>query len=179
MSDQQFPVLEFPKMLHGTTGDIRRDVRVKGQQWAREYLKTGGFTQPRRMLSVPPGELLLMHSGAEFEIYAHPRWRVYMLNSVLMSLNEGVPNEESQRMEETFESFCLSTPWGALNCCVSPLPLRSAERMSQRLAALLRFWDMLQGPRYIYRNGERHTLDELIEYLYRETLEAWCPGGPA
>ncbi|MFY0582424.1 hypothetical protein ACN28S_56400 [Cystobacter fuscus] len=52
--------------------------------------------------------------------------------------------------------------------------------MAERFAALLRFWDVLQGPRYAYRVPDtHHTLDELIAYIYRETLEAWCPGGPA
>jgi hypothetical protein len=63
---------------------------------------------------------------------------------------------------------------------VSPPPLRSAERMAERFAALLRFWDVLQGPRYAYRVPDtHHTLDELIAYIHGETLEAWCPGGAA
>lgn len=80
-------------------------------------------------------------------------------------------------MEESFESFCLSTPWGALDHAVSPPPLRSAQRMARRLTALLRFWDLLQGPRYAYRVPDtHHTLESLVEYLYGKTLEAWCPG---
>ena len=52
--------------------------------------------------------------------------------------------------------------------------------MARRLAALLRFWDVLQSPRYAYRVPDtHHTLEGLMEYIYRETLEAWCPGGPA
>jgi hypothetical protein len=103
-----------------------------------------------------------------------------MFVNVFMSLNEGVPEEEYPRAREAFESFSLSTPWGALYHAVSPPPLRSAERMARRLTALLRFWDVLQGPRYVYRVPDtHHTLDELMDYIYRETLEAWCPGGPA
>jgi hypothetical protein len=64
-------VLEFPAMLHGSIGTIRREVRAKGQGWAREYLKTGAFTPPRRMLQVPPGGPLVMHSAAEFEFMRH------------------------------------------------------------------------------------------------------------
>lgn len=38
---------------------------------------------------------------------------------------------------------------------------------------------MLQGPRYAYRVPDTYpTLDELMEFIYRTTLEAWCPGGP-
>jgi hypothetical protein len=60
MTTPQFPVLEFPEMLYGHTEDIIRKVRTKGQRWAREYLETGAFSLPRRMLPVPPGELLVM-----------------------------------------------------------------------------------------------------------------------
>jgi len=180
MTVPQSPVLEFPAMLHGQIGTIRREVGAKGQGWAREYLKTGAFTQPRRMLQVPHGEPLVMHSAAEFEFIRRSSWRIHMFASVFMSLNESIPEEEYQRARESFESFCLGAPWGALYHAVSPPPLRSAEQMAKRLAALLRFWDVLQGPRYAYRVPDtHHTLDELMEYIYRETLEAWFPGGPA
>jgi hypothetical protein len=180
MTVSQSPVLEFPAMLHGPIGTIRREVRAKGQGWAREYLKTGAFTPPRRMLQVPPCEPLVMHSAAEFEFMGRSSWRIHMFIDVFMNLNDGVPKEERQRMEGTFESFCLGTPWGALYHAVSPPPPRSAERMARRLAALLRFWDVLQGPRYAYRVPDtHHTLDDLTNSIYRKTLEAWCPGGPS
>lgn len=180
MTVPQSPVLEFPAMLHGSIGAIRREVRAKGQGWAREYLKTGAFTQPRRMLQVPPGEPLVMHSAAEFEFIRRLSWRIHMFGDVFMSLDEGISEEEHQRMRDAFESFCLSTPWGALYYAVSPPALRSAERMAKRLAALLRFWDVLQSPRYAYRVPDtHHTIDGLMDYIYRKMLEAWCPGGPA
>jgi hypothetical protein len=171
------PVLEFPEMLHGLTGAVLRKVRAKGQGWAREYLKTGAFTQPRRMLQVPPGELLELRSGLVFDSSPQPRWRVHLFDDVFMSLNDGVPKEERQRAREAFESFCLSTPWGALFHAVSPYPLRSAERMARRLAALLRFWDVLQGPRYAFWFDRKDTLEELMEDIYGMTMEAWFPGG--
>jgi hypothetical protein len=179
MSVPPSPVLEFPAMLHGLTGAVLREVRAQGERWAREYLKTGAFTQPRQMLQVPPGELLEMESGILFDIIPHPRWRVHLFFAVFRSLNDGVPKEERQRARETFDSFCLSTPWGALFHAVSPYPPRSAERMARRLAALLRFWEVLQGPRYAYWFDRKDTLEELVEDIYGKTLEAWCPGGPA
>ena len=104
---------------------------------------------------------------------------MYMLSSVSMSLSDGIPKEEHQRMEDVFESFCLSTSWGALSCAVPPPSLRSAELMSRRLAALLRFWDVLQGPRYAYWPGQEFTLEELVKHIYGLTMGAWCPGGAA
>jgi hypothetical protein len=179
MNTEQSPVLEFPAWLYGTTAAILRKARAEGRWWAREYLKTGAFPQPRQMRQVPPGEVLVMHQGGEGFDWNLPRWRVHLFGGVFMDLNEGVPKEERQRMRETFESFCLSTPWGALHYTVSPSPPRSAERVAKRLASVLRFWDVLQGPRYVFRPGKKYTLEELMEDIYRKTLEAWCPGGPA
>ena len=180
MTPEQPPVLEFPAWLYDTTAAIRRKARAEGRWWAREYLKSGAFPLPRQMRQVLPGEVLVMHSGAEGFDWNRPRWRVHLFLGVFMDLNEGVPKEERQRMRETFESSCLSTPWGALYHAVSPPPLRSAERMANRFASLLRFWDVLQGPRYAFWSFEqKYTLDELMEDIYGKTLEAWCPGGLA
>ena len=96
-----------------------------------------------------------------------------------MSLSEGVPAEERRRAREAFDAFCLNTPWGALFHAVSPYPLRNAERMAQRLAALLHFWDVLQGPRYAYWVEDPYTLEEMVTHIYGMPLEAWCPGGPS
>ena len=51
--------------------------------------------------------------------------------------------------------------------------------MARRLAALLGFWDVLQGPRYAFWFERKDTLEELIEDIYGMTLKAWCPGSPA
>jgi hypothetical protein len=180
MTLEQSPVLEFPAWLYDTTAAILRKVRTEGRWWAREYLKTGAFPQPRQMRQMQPGEVLVMHSGAEGFDWNRPRWRVHLFVEVFTSLDECVPEEERQRTEEAFESFCLSTPWGALYHAVSPPPRRSAERMANRLTSVLRFWDVLQGPRYAFWSFEqKYTLEELLEDIYRKTLEAWCPGGPA
>ena len=178
MTTEQSPVLEFPAWLYGTTAAIRRKARAEGRWWAREYRKTGTFPLPRRMRQVLPGEVLVMHSGADFDL-GRTRWWVHMFGGISMDLNEGVPKEERQRMRDAFESFCLGTPWGALEYTVSPSPPRSAERVANRLASVLRFWDVLQGPRYAFWPGRTYTLEELIEDIYGKTLEAWCPGGPA
>jgi hypothetical protein len=178
MTAEHPPALEFPAMLYGTTAAIRRKVRAAGHWWAREYLETSAFPQPRQMRQVQPGEVLVMHSAAEFDL-GSTRWWMHMFISASTHLDEGIPKEERQRTEKAFESFCLSTPWGAIYHAVSPSPPYSAERVANRLTAVLRFWEVLQGPRYAFRFGKKYTLDELMEDYYRKTLEAWYPGGPA
>jgi hypothetical protein len=52
--------------------------------------------------------------------------------------------------------------------------------MANRRASVLRFWNVLQGPRYAFWSFEqKYTLEELMDDIYRKTLEAWCPGGLA
>jgi hypothetical protein len=163
MTPEQPSVLEFPAWLYGTTAAIRRKVRAEGRWWAREYLKTGAFPQPRQMRQVQPGEVLVMHSAAEFDL-GRTRWWMHMFGDVFMDLNGDVPKEERQRMRDAFESFCLGTPWGALEYTVSPSPPRSAERVANRLASVLRFWDVLQGPRYAFWPGRKYTLEEHLKH---------------
>jgi hypothetical protein len=177
MTALQAPGLEFPAMFHGLTGAILRAVRAKGRAWGREYVKAGALTQPRRMLQVPPGEVLIVHSGADSNLIPLPRWRIHLFADVFIGLSDSVPEEQHASLEEAFESFCLSTPWGALYHAVSPPSPRSAERMSRRLDALLRFWDALQVPRYAYWFERPYALDELVKDIYGVTLEAWCPEG--
>ncbi|HZH79546.1 MAG TPA: hypothetical protein VEY88_26225 [Archangium sp.] len=182
MTAEHSPVLEFPAMLHGSTATILRKVRAEGQWWAREYLQTGVFAQPRRMRQVAPGEVLVMHAGAELGT-PHSCWRMHLLGEVIVGLIEGVPEEARPRMEEAFEAFeafSLSTPWGALYLVVPPSPQESAGQVANRLASLLRFWDLLQGLRYKFWSFEQAcTLEELMEDIYRESMGVWCPGGPA
>ncbi|MFY0582427.1 hypothetical protein ACN28S_56415 [Cystobacter fuscus] len=100
MTTVQSPVLEFPVMLHGSIGTVRRQVSAEGRRWTREYLETGGFSLPRRMLQVPPGELLEMLSASVFDVTSRPRWRIHMFVDVFMHLNEGVPEAEYPRARE-------------------------------------------------------------------------------
>ncbi len=179
MTAQHPRVLEFPEMLHGSIPTIIRKVSVEGPWWAREYLATGAFPPPRRMRQVQPGEVLVMHAGAELGM---PRscWRMHMFGEVSMYLIEGVPEQARPRMEEAFEAFCLSTPWGALSLVVPPNPQESARQVANRFAAVLGFWEVLQGLRYAFWSSyQLYTLEELMNDIYRMTLEAWCPGGPA
>jgi hypothetical protein len=96
MTTPRVPVLEFPEMLYGQTEDIIREVRTQGRSWAREYLETGAFSQPRRMLPVPPGELLVMDPVGHFDVNLRPRWQVHLFTNVFMSLSDGAPKEERQ-----------------------------------------------------------------------------------
>src|SRR5690242_1478744 len=179
MTSEHSPVLEFPAMLYGPIATIRREVSTEARWWTREYLETGAFPRPRRMRQVRPGDVLVMHSGAELGA-PHSCWRVYMFGEVFMYLDEGVPKEARQRMEEAFETFCLSTPWGALEQVTPPNPQHRAGCMANRLTAVLRFWEVLQGPRYAFWSFyQGYTLEELMDNIYRMTLEAWCPKGPA
>lgn len=168
---------EFPSMLHGTSATVLRKASTQSRRWAREYRETGTFSSPRDMSPVEPGGVIVVRPGAEFDLN-QSRWWVHMFVGVFTDLSEDVPPEERPRMDETFESFCLGTPWGALYHAVSPPPLRTAKRTAHRLTSVLRFWEELQTLRYAFRFGAKFTLEELMAEVYRETLSAWCPEAP-
>ncbi len=177
MTVSSAPVLDFPALLHGSLAATRRRVSAEGHRWTQEFLQTGSFTLPQRMRPVLPGEVVITHMGAEFLAPA-PSWRLHVFIEVFTNLGHGLSARERQRIEEAFETFCLRTAWGVLHHCVAQLPTRSAEHMAQRLAALLRFWEALKGPRYVFWSYDRQcTLEELIQDIYVKTLEAWCPRG--
>ncbi len=179
MTTASGPGLEFPALLHGSLAATRRRVSAEGHRWTQEFLQTRSFTPPQRMRPVLTDEVLIMHMGAEFLAPA-PGWRPHVFIEVFTNLGHGIPASERQQFEESFEIFCLGTAWGALHYGVAPPPKRSAERMARRLAALLRFWEVLEGPRYAFWSYEQtYTLEALVQDLYGKTLEAWSPGGSA
>lgn len=172
------PVLEFPAFLHGSLATTRRRVRAESHRWTREFLQTGGFTLPERMRPVLPGEVVVTHMGAEF-LAPDSSWRLQVFIEVFPELGRGLPAPERQRIREAFEAFCLNSPWGALHYCVAPPPKRSAENMARRLTALMRFWEVLESPRYAFWFYNRpYKLEDLVHDIYGRTLEAWCPDGP-
>ena len=126
------------------------------------------------MRQVRPDEVLIVHSGAEFDFLPRSYWRIHLLAEAFESLTEGISEEIHPRIEQAFESFCLSTPWGTLYHTVAPPPPRSAQFMARRLAALLRFWDALQESRYAFWFDRKYTLAELVSAIYRVTMGAWC-----
>jgi hypothetical protein len=177
MTPASDPVLEFPALLHGALAATRRRVGAESHRWTQEFLQMGSFTPPQRVRPVLSGEVVITHMGAEFLAPAHS-WRLHVFIEVFTNLGHGLPAPERQRIEDTFETFCLGTSWGVLHYCVAPPPKRSAERMARRLAALLRFWKMLEGPRYAFWSyDQQYTLEELVQDIYGKTLEAWCPSG--
>lgn len=177
MTTASAPVLEFPALLHGSLAATRRQVSEEGRRWTHEFLQTGSFTPPQRMRPVLPGETVITHMGAEF-LAPTASWRLHPFIEVFTNLGHGLPAPERQRIEEAFETFCLETCWGALYYCVAPPPKRSAARMARRMAALLRFWEVLKGPRYVFWSHDQQvTLEGLVQDIYGKTLEAWCPSG--
>lgn len=168
--------LKFPAFLHGTLSEIQRKARSEGRRYTRQYRKDGTFPLPMHLREVQPGEVVLTHTLSDFLTKEQPTWRLHLFSDVLGGLGEGVEGREWYRMDEAFEVFCRETAWGALFRVVEPSAPRSSELMAARLGAVLRLWEPLQIPRYLHKKlGRTYTLGELLEEIYGETLEAWCP----
>ena len=170
--------LLFPAVVYGSCEEIFLNAEAEGRWCAQQYLQHGTFPLPRAMREVKPGEVVTLDSGTDF-LWDEPAWRLYLFSHVIVGVDSDVKGPEFTLRDDAFEVVCRDTPWGALYHAVSPWAPWSAQRMAPRLAALLPFWEVLQGPRYLYRSREHgDTLEQMLEGIYRPTLEAWCPGGP-
>ena len=176
MSPERSSTLKFPSVLHGPRDAVLSQARAEGRRCVRHYLKHGVFPEPTLLREVPPGEEVLCHSAVDLQP-DRPAWRLYLFLQVMGAVWERVTGEELEKRHEAFEVFCRETPWGALFCAVQPSGPWSVKRMAPRLEAVLRHWEALRGPTYIFREPRlKYTLEELMEDIYRPTLEAWHPG---
>lgn len=167
--------LEFPALLYGPSSAIVRKGRREGRRYAEHYLKHGTFPLPTQMREVLPGEVVFTEPFADFSREA-PAWRLHLFLEVISGFDDTVGMQEWRRLRPLLEATCRETPWGALYHAVQPSAPQSAERMAARLAAVLRFWDLLSLARYRHIELEvDYTLEQLMQLRYGRTFEAWCP----
>ena len=134
---------------------------------------------PRKVREVALGEVVHTHTLSDLSKES-ASWKLYHFHDYLVGVADNWRSEEALRRGDAFDEFLLGTPWGALYHAVEPSAPWSAERMAQRLAAVLRFWDTLQLPRYLHKQLDRHLgLEELVHEIYGRTMEAWGPRGSA
>jgi len=167
--------LQLPSFLHGTYRSVQQKTRREGLRCGEQYRKEGSFPAPRQMLEVPPGEVVVAHEVVDFQ-RERPAWRLYMVSHVMGDLSE--PPQSSFPVRDDYEEFFRQTAWGALFFSTTHMGPVSAERTAKRLQAVLRFWEPLQGARYLFKKlGATHTLEELMIASCGWALEAWCPVG--
>lgn len=173
------PVLRFLDLLHGTYMAVARKTKKEGRRCARYYHSQGTYPEPPPLREVQPGDVVMLHSVADF-FHHKPAWRLYFfLNISISDYDATLEPCNWYQFYDAFERAHLDTPWGALFHAVHPRAPASARVMSARLSAVLRFWDSLSVPRYQHKTFNRfYTLEELITDIYGRTLNAWCPKAP-
>jgi hypothetical protein len=174
--------LQMPSFLHGTYRSVQQKVRREGLRCGEQYRKDGSFPDPRQMLEVPPGEVVLAHDVVDFQ-HERPAWRLYMVSTHLMGTLYELPSGEwidPYPVRDAYEARFLDTAWGALSFATWQSAPMSAERTARHLQAVLRFWEPLQSARYLFKKlGVAQTLEEVMMASCGWALEAWCPEGAA
>ncbi|MFL5358936.1 hypothetical protein [Archangium sp.] len=179
MAPGQSSSLQLPSFLLGTFPAVQQKVRKEGLRCGEQYRKDATFPNPRQMLEVPAGEVVLTHEITDFQ-RERPAWRLYLASNLMGHLSE-TPSGEWQNpfpVRDAYEAFFRQTAWGALFFVTANDAPRSAERTALRLQALLRFWEPLQPARYLFKTlGAAHTLEELMVASCNWAMDAWCPEG--
>jgi hypothetical protein len=173
-------MLLLPSFLHGSQKEVRREARAEGGRCARQYQLSDAFPQPRELLPLQPGEVVIVQGAADFQQHL-PAWRLHGASDVLVSLGEALEWKNYHQAGDMYEACFRQTAWGALYFATAGRAPESAERSARRIEAVLRFWDSLQTVRYLFKKpGTFLTLDELMSAACGWAMEAWCPeeGGP-
>jgi hypothetical protein len=169
----------MPSFLHGIYAAVQRQAVTEGRRCGAQYRKDGTFPAPRGGQEVPRGEVVLTDEVADFQ-RGRPAWRLYMVSSVMDGLYEAMDWQDAFQVRDAYEAFCRETAWGALYFAIEPTGPVSAARTALRLQAVLRFWELLQAPRYHFRRlNVLLTLEELMVASCDWAMDAWCPVGDA
>lgn len=171
--------LRMPSFLHGIYPSVRRNTQAYGRQCGEQYQKDGSFRVPRKLLEVPPGEVVIAHEVVDFQ-RERTAWRLYMVSNILGGVYDVLGLQNPYPARDAYEAFCRETAWGALHFAIEPMGPVSAERTAARLQAVLRFWEPLRTVRYLFKRlGTPLTLEELMTAACDWAMDAWCPVGEA
>lgn len=174
----QTNALQLPSFLHGTYKAIERKAKAEGHRCAKEYQLSGAIPQPRELLPLAPGDVVLTHTVVDFEKDARA-WRLYVLREALMSFVEA-DKKNYRYLDELYEKTFRETPWGALYFALSGIAPHSAERTALRLQAVIRSWDSLHHGRYLHKKLNTFmNLEELMTAACGWAMDTWCPEGGA
>ncbi|MBK9266055.1 MAG: hypothetical protein IPM54_40505 [Polyangiaceae bacterium] len=165
--------LLFPAFLYGPHATCRRKMKAEAKKWAKRFEERGDFPEPK-LIPVPPGSVMIC-SGVEADMIAFgedtydPHWFFYLVDFLLMeaSASSSLPREV---FRPNCEAFACRYPWGALAIAITPWETTIA-RMSQRLEAVLSFWEQLDTLRYL--RIRQYTLTSLMHYYYEGTIRMW------
>jgi hypothetical protein len=177
MSDATPPTdpnaLLFPVFVYGEHATCRRKMKAEAKRWAKRYEERGDFPEPK-LIPVPPGSVMILE-GVEADMIAFGAgsrklcWFFYLVDWLRMHANPGSPAVRAI-FQPKFEAFACRYPWGALSVAISPWD-SSIHLVTQRLEAVLSFWEKLDTLRYL--RLRQYTLTELMLFFYEATIRMW------
>lgn len=177
MAPGQHLPLQLPSFLHGAFAAVQRKTRIEGLRCAGQYRENGSFSASHELLTVAPDDVVLTHEVADLH-RERSAWRLYMVASVMGAIGDALDWQDTVQVRARYEAAALETSWGALYFAVTQPGVLRPERVARRLQAVLRFWEVLQSARYLFKTlNPVLTLDELMIAACDWAMEAWGPVG--
>ena len=191
----------FPAFMYGAHADCRRKMKAEAKKWGKYYDKHGTFPEPK-LIPVPPGSTILMgnqnsidlmNMGMKFDMTLPPgtapqeyvfgkrpkrdtpRWFFYLADEVRWALSTNVTNYDAKRptLDVAYEAVVRRYAWGALSEAVSHNLYNTIPTVTDRLEALLSFWEKLDSVGYFDDVRRITTLTGLITFHCQGSVSMW------
>ena len=165
--------LLFPAFVYGEHAVCRRKMRAEAKKWAKRCDDGMEFPEPK-MIAVPPGSVMIC-AQVEADMIAFgasshkPRWFFYLVDGLRMHASVGTSADRAV-FEPKYKAFACRYPWGALSLAIDARETSIAS-VTQRLEAVLSFWQQLDTVRYLLLR--KYTLEELMLYFYEGPIRMW------
>jgi hypothetical protein len=113
-----------------------------------------------------------------------PRWYFYLVLQIeietALNVDRGIASDQyhahSDKFDTAYDAFACQYPWGALSTAINHRFFNTIDVVSQRINAVLLFWEQLDAMRYIdpvALRGKRGTLAELLAIHFEGPIGMW------
>lgn len=107
-----------------------------------------------------------------------PRWYFYLVDQIRWELLDHIQYEHPQQriIHVAYEAFACRYPWGALSLAIGHSLYHTIDAVSQRVEAVLSFWEKLDTVRYIDPvpiRCKRGILADLLAFRFESHIAMW------
>jgi hypothetical protein len=169
--------LLFPAFLHGDHATCRRKWKAEAKKWGKRYQERSDFLEPK-LIPVQPGSVIWTNDAAAdmlmlgaHERRSNPNWHFYYLRFLEPEASPG--GSTRALFYQDYEAFLCRYPWGALSLTIYYPMHTSISLVSQRLEAVLSFWEQLDTVRYFDLSLKEVELAALLYFWNVDIMLTW------
>lgn len=164
--------IEFPTFLYGSFLSLHRRILNESKKWVSSYEKTKTFPEIQTQIIQSDS---VIYTCDKTDLYKNEKqWRLYFIDRLCDLILEKLNWKDFQEVACDFEDYMLGNAWGALAFSISGIPPNSIKRVTLRIEALTRFWEILESLNYV---GPQSILtlpmSDLMSTCYSGFLKMW------